>query len=75
MKRFFWIAAIAARRLLLPGVRAADEPVSITAGKSFVIDSPSNIERVAVASEDVVEAVAITQREIMLNGKAPVKLP
>lgn len=50
---------------------AADQQITITAGKSFVIDSPADVERVAVGSEDVIEAVAITQREIMLNGKAP----
>jgi pilus assembly protein CpaC len=54
-------------------LRAATEPeqITITVGKSFVIDTPGDMERVAVATEDVVEAVAITQREVVLNGKAP----
>jgi pilus assembly protein CpaC len=54
-------------------VRAADAPqqITMTAGKSFVIDTPADVERVAVATEDTVEAVAITQREIVLNGKVP----
>jgi pilus assembly protein CpaC len=43
----------------------------MTAGKSVVIDTPGDVERVAVATEDTVEAVAITQREIVLNGKIP----
>jgi len=54
-------------------VRAADErkQITMTAGKSVVIDTPADVERVAVATEDTVEAVAITQREIVLNGKIP----
>ena len=47
------------------------KPITITAGKSVVLDIASDVERIAVATEDVVEAVAITQREIVLNGKAP----
>ena len=54
-------------------VRAAagTEQITITVGKSFVIDTPADMERVAVATEDIVEAVAITQREVVLNGKTP----
>jgi pilus assembly protein CpaC len=54
-------------------VRAAadTEQITITVGKSFVIDTPGDMERIAVATEDIVEAVAITQREVVLNGKAP----
>ena len=60
---------LAAGAFLLP---AADpQQITITAGKSFVIDTTNDIERVAVATEDVVEAVPITQREVVLNGKAP----
>lgn len=50
---------------------AADTQVTITVGKSYVIDTPGDMERVAIATEDIVEAVAITQREVVLNGKAP----
>ncbi len=50
---------------------AATERITMTAGKSVVIDTAADIERVAVATEDTVEAVAITQREIVLNGKTP----
>jgi pilus assembly protein CpaC len=70
MKRILLLAAV----LVCSGyIRAADEPrrLTVTAGKSVVIDTAMDVERVAVATEDTVEAVAITQREIVLNGKAP----
>jgi pilus assembly protein CpaC len=53
--------------------RAADETrqVDITVGKSFVIETPEAMERVLVATDDIVEAVATTQREVVLNAKAP----
>ncbi len=63
--------AIVGSTYIVPAARAADEAIRITAGKSFVIDSATNVERVAVATEEVVEAVAVTQREVVLNGRAP----
>jgi pilus assembly protein CpaC len=54
-------------------VRAADleTSVNLTVGKSMVIDTQADVERVAVAAGDVVEAVAVTLREILLNAKSP----
>ena len=54
-------------------LRAADatEQINITVGKSYVIETPGIMERILVATEDIVEAVATTQREVVLNGKAP----
>src|SRR3954462_14508314 len=45
--------------------------IVLTAGKSVVIKTTGDLERVAVASEEVLEAVAVTQREVILNGKTP----
>ena len=73
MKRV--LSACALCLSLLPGtalLRAADtQQITIPVGKSAVIDTPGDMERIAVATEDIVEAVAITQREVVLNGKAP----
>ena len=55
---------------LLPA-QGSDRQITIVAGKSAVIDSPGDVERVAVATDDIVEAVAVTQREVVLNAKAP----
>lgn len=51
----------------------AQEPreISVRMGKSLVIDSPVEIARVSVADAEVVEAVGITPKEIVLNGRKP----
>ena len=43
----------------------------VTTGKSLVIDSPVDVKRVSVSNPDVVEAVGITPKEVLVNGKAP----
>jgi pilus assembly protein CpaC len=43
----------------------------VTVGKSLIIDSPMNIQRVSVANGDLVEAVAVNPKEVLLNGKGP----
>jgi pilus assembly protein CpaC len=42
----------------------------VTVGKSVLVDSPTVIERIAVANGNLAEAVAINPREILINGKA-----
>jgi len=67
------LIALSAVFLIATGLlQAADDPqqINLTVGKSFVIDTDHDIERIAVATEDTVEAVPITQRELVLNGKA-----
>jgi pilus assembly protein CpaC len=43
----------------------------VTVGKSLTIDSPLKIKRLSSANGNLVEAVAIGPREILINGKAP----
>src|SRR5271157_564520 len=43
--------------------------LTVTVGKSLIIDSPLNIQRVSVANGDLVEAVAVNPKEVLLNGK------
>jgi pilus assembly protein CpaC len=45
--------------------------LTVTVGKSLIIDSPMNIQRISVANGDLVEAVAINPKEVLINGKAP----
>ncbi|MGA2723518.1 MAG: pilus assembly protein N-terminal domain-containing protein [Bryobacteraceae bacterium] len=45
--------------------------LTVTVGKSLIIDSPLNIQRVSVADGDLVEAVAVNPKEVLLNGKGP----
>ena len=72
--------ALAATYLCPPAVfaQAAQQPgavgardLFITAGKSVVIDSPVEIERVSVANPKAAEAVVVSTREIVVNGLAP----
>lgn len=52
---------------------AADvaQELKLTVGKSLIVDSPLNIQRVSVANGDLAEAIAISPREVLVNGKAP----
>jgi pilus assembly protein CpaC len=43
----------------------------VTTGKSLVIDSPVDVKRVSIANPDVAEAVGITPKEVLINGKTP----
>ena len=45
--------------------------LTVSVGKSLIIDSPVNIQRVSVANGELVEAVAVSPREILINGKSP----
>jgi pilus assembly protein CpaC len=57
----------------LPRVQgpAAVEPqkLMVTVGKSLIIDSPVNIQRVSYANESIIDAVAINPKEVLINGK------
>ena len=55
----------------VPAVSGSEQTIRITEGKSFVLETTSDIATIAVATEGTVEAVALTKREIILNGKAP----
>jgi pilus assembly protein CpaC len=54
----------------LPAQTAGPTQLSLTIGKSMVLDIPAGVQRVAVASGDVLEAVAVSLDEVMLNAKA-----
>ena len=45
--------------------------LAVTVGKSLVVDSPVNIQRVSVANPTLAEAVAISPKELLVNGLAP----
>jgi pilus assembly protein CpaC len=50
---------------------AAVSSLTITAGKSLVIDSAVKISRIATANSEIVETVAISPKEVLVNGKLP----
>ncbi len=58
----------------LPVLCAKDaSPVvlEVTVGRSLMVDTPGDLRRVAVANGDLAEALAVTPREVLINGKAP----
>jgi len=52
------------------GHPAAARDLFVTVGKSLVVDSPVNIQRVSVANGDLAEALAVNPREVLVNGKS-----
>lgn len=52
------------------GHQGAARDLFVTVGKSLVVDSPVNIQRVAVANGELAEALAVNPREVLVNGKA-----
>ena len=42
----------------------------VTVGKSLIIDSPTKIQRISVANGELIEAVAVNPKEVLINGKA-----
>ncbi len=54
-----------------PTPATGSRDLAVTVGKSVLVDSPAQIERISVANGDIAEAVAITPHEVQINGKAP----
>ncbi len=48
----------------------AAEELRLPAGRSAVIDFPSDIARISTSNPEVVDAVAVSLREVLLHGKA-----
>ena len=50
-----------------PGQR----PIEIHIGHGYVFDIPSDVRRIAVADPNIAEALVISPREVLVNGKLP----
>src|SRR5438067_6534659 len=50
---------------------AAAEQIVVGSGKTHLLDLPMNIERVSVAAPETAEAVPVSARSMMVNGKQP----
>src|SRR2546423_8766757 len=57
-----------ASRTQQAGPSGAPEKLTVTVGKSMIIDSPVNIQRISVANGELVEAVAVNPKEVLING-------
>src|SRR5438105_12354212 len=71
---FFGVSALAmfCAGVAGPGLLAQSgtQELKLTVGKSVVIDYPSDIGRISTSNPDIVDAVPITAREILINAKA-----
>jgi len=47
------------------------QKLTLTVGKSTIVQSPQNLKRVSIAAPAVAEMVTLTSRQIYLTGKAP----
>ncbi len=45
------------------------EDLHVTVGKSIVIDYPTNISRISTSNPEIVDAVAVSTREVLLHAK------
>jgi Flp pilus assembly secretin CpaC len=57
------------REPVVPGTLAAR--LLVPAGKSVIVDSPSNIVRASVSNPELARAVSIDAHELLLNGTTP----
>ena len=64
-------AAQAAQTQPAPPAGESPHELFVTVGKSLIVNSIADIERVSVGYGDVAEATAVGPREILVNGKAP----
>ena len=56
----------------LPALRAQSGPesISLTVGKSIVIDYPTDIGRISTSNPEIVDASPVTSREVLIHGKS-----
>lgn len=65
------LVALAMAGCLVPGVIAERaEEVRATAGRSLVLDYPTEIGRISTSNPEVVDAMAVTSREVLLHAKS-----
>ena len=47
------------------------ETITLTMGKSLILESPEPIKRIALANPALADAMVLSPRQIYLNGKTP----
>ena len=62
------LASSLAPALLL--AQSSTEELKVTVGKSVVVDYPTDVARISTSNPDIVDAVAVSTREVLLHAKA-----
>lgn len=68
-----WLVLLSAGAALAQGpARSGGQPNEIrtVVGRSLVLEHPDDIVRISVANPEVIDAVAVSTREVVINGKA-----
>ncbi len=65
------LCALVAQEAPAPSAPPSTPPgkLIVTVGKSLIIDSPAKIQRISVANGELVEAVPVNPKEVLINGK------
>jgi pilus assembly protein CpaC len=71
LKLFILLIAIASGSIVYAGAGADGESVSLTVGRSTVVDTGMPIARVSLTSADVADAMVTSPSELLINGKTP----
>jgi pilus assembly protein CpaC len=68
--RVAWSGALLVAMAGACTLSAQSEELRVTAGKSIVIDYPADVARISTSNPEIVDAVAVTTREILLHARA-----
>ncbi|MEK7750796.1 MAG: pilus assembly protein N-terminal domain-containing protein, partial [Acidobacteriota bacterium] len=68
--RVAWTGALLVALAGACTLSAQSEELRVTAGKSIVIDYPADVARISTSNPEIVDAVAVTTREILLHARA-----
>lgn len=63
--------ALLAAGLANAQTKATASDLNVSVNKSLIVTSPEGIRRISVANGELVEAVAVSRTELVLNGKTP----
>lgn len=64
------LAALLAAVTVASAAEMRTEELRLSVGRSAVIDYPADVARISTSNPEVVDAVAVSKREILLNAKA-----
>ncbi|HYM12073.1 MAG TPA: pilus assembly protein N-terminal domain-containing protein, partial [Bryobacterales bacterium] len=54
-----------------PQAPSRNEEISMTVGKSVILDHPDEIARISISNPEIADAVAVSTKEVLLNAKGP----
>lgn len=66
-----WGQSVPAQSPAQQSAGSAARDLFVTVGKSLIVESPVIIQRVSVGDSNMAEAIAVSPREVLVNGKKP----